>query len=417
MATGNSNTFALPSQGSSIAVSRTQFNSSMRALLQNFYSAGTPGTDNLIDSGTAITSTDYDGMLYRNSDTGMFYVSDSTITTASGRTNRPVGGNFTRYGINWRQQHSLAAAAANIATFDVGEAFVVVKDTAGASNNRMYMRVATTGTFQNDFIDVGQPAPGQVDASAIASYSISGQNLANTLGRISALTISPRVVVESYANTQHTPATAALEVKGSSVANVAIGFTTTANSSIIKQVSSNAGLSVESTNGSLAPFRSNIFLQSTITGASSNQSVAPLLPAGVIVAWAGSSAPDGWLVCDGSAISRSTYSALWILCSTTFGSGDGSLTFNIPDVRGRAIYGTSTGLTRATTSTAISSFAASTTGAGGAHTHSTTTASVNSTSDKDVSATVTVLTGITAASDHTHTTGIAGISLNYIIKT
>ena len=424
MAAGNSNTFVLPSQGSSIAVSRTQFNSSLKALLQNFYSAGTPSTDNLVDSGSAISSTDYDGMLYRNSSTGMFYVSDSAITTASGRTNRPVGGNFTRYGIAWRQQGSLAAADANIATFDIGEAFVVVKDTAGASNNRMYLRVASTGTFNNDFIDVGAPAPGQVTSTSLTDKSISGNILADALYRDTTLTITPRVVVNSLANTQNTSTTAALEVKGTDVSNVSIGFTTGTNSSIIKQVFSNAGISIESTNGSLAPIRANVFLQATITGSTSSQSVAPLLPAGVITAWAGSSAPDGWLLCDGTAYSRSVYAALWGVCSITFGSGDGSSTFNIPDIRGRAIYGTSSSITRAATSTAIGSsftmLAAGSTGSAGGHTHSTTTASVNSTSDKDVAATVTVLTGISAAADHTHSSSSVtgpGISLNYIIKT
>ena len=419
MATGNSNTFVLPSQGSSIAVSRTQFNSSLKAVLQNFYSAGTPSSDNLVDSGSTISAAEYDGMLFRNSSTGMFYVSDSAITTASGRTNRPVGGNFTRYGIAWRQQGSVVAAEANIATFDVGEAFVVVKDTAGASNNRMYLRVATTGSFTNDFVDIGRPAPGQVDASSLVDYSISGQILANTLGRVTAVTIVPRVIVETYANTQNSSTTAALEVKGSSVSNVSIGFTTGTNSSIIKQVASNAGISIESTNGNLAPIRSNVFLQATITGSTSSQSVAPLIPAGVIVAWAGSSAPAGWLICEGTELLRSDYAALFNICSTTFGSTSGTV-FNIPDLRGRAIYGTSTSIARGATSTAIgSSFViAGGVAAGGGHTHSTSTVSVNSTSDKDVAATVTVLTGISAAADHTHSSGSApGISLNYIIKT
>lgn len=425
MAAGNSNTFVLPSQGSSIAVSRTQFNSSLKAVLQNFYSSGTPGTDNLIDSGSSISSGDYDGMLFRNSSTGMFYVSDSSITTASGRTNRPVGGNFTRYGIAWRQQGSLTAAEANISTFDVGEAFVVVKDTAGASNNRMYLRVATTGTFTNDFVDIGQPAPGQVTAASLTNYSISGQILANTLGRSTELTFIPRVVIETYANTQNSSTTAALEVKGSSVSNVSIGFTTGTNSSMIKQVSSNPGLAVESTNGIHAPIRSNSFLQTTITGSSTNQAVAVLIPAGVIVAWAGSSAPDGWLICDGTEVLKATYPALSTVCGSTFGSTSGTV-FNIPNLQGRAIYGTSSSITRGSTSTAIGSsfgvtLSGGSTGSAGGHNHSTTSVSVNSTSDKDVAATVTVLTGISAAADHTHSTSSTltapGISLNYIIKT
>ena len=51
---------------------------------------------------------------------------------------------------------------------------------------------------------------------------------------------------------------------------------------------------------------------------------------------------DGWLLCDGSAISRTVYSALFTRLGTTFGAGDGSTTFNVPDYRGRAIYGKGT---------------------------------------------------------------------------
>ena len=52
-----------------------------------------------------------------------------------------------------------------------------------------------------------------------------------------------------------------------------------------------------------------------------------------------SSAPTGWLSCDGSAVSRSTYSDLFAAISTTFGTGDGSTTFNVPDLRGEFIRG------------------------------------------------------------------------------
>ena len=57
------------------------------------------------------------------------------------------------------------------------------------------------------------------------------------------------------------------------------------------------------------------------------------LPAGVIVPYGGASAPAGWLLCDGSAISRTTYAALFAAIGTAFGTGDGSTTFNLPDMR------------------------------------------------------------------------------------
>lgn len=60
---------------------------------------------------------------------------------------------------------------------------------------------------------------------------------------------------------------------------------------------------------------------------------------GTIHAYGGSSAPSGYLPCDGSAVSRSTYAALFAVLGTTYGAGNGSTTFNLPDTRGRFILG------------------------------------------------------------------------------
>ena len=63
------------------------------------------------------------------------------------------------------------------------------------------------------------------------------------------------------------------------------------------------------------------------------------IPAGIITDYAGSSAPSGWLLCYGQAVSRSTYAALFTAISTTYGIGDGATTFNLPDCRGRVKAG------------------------------------------------------------------------------
>ena len=60
---------------------------------------------------------------------------------------------------------------------------------------------------------------------------------------------------------------------------------------------------------------------------------------GTIVPFGGTSAPTGFLVCDGSAISRTTYADLFSALGTTYGVGDGSTTFNLPDLRGRVVAG------------------------------------------------------------------------------
>ena len=65
--------------------------------------------------------------------------------------------------------------------------------------------------------------------------------------------------------------------------------------------------------------------------------------AGIIQMFAGSTAPSGWLVCDGSAVSRTTYATLFAAIGTTWGTGNGSTTFNLPDLRGRAPIGAGTG--------------------------------------------------------------------------
>lgn len=70
------------------------------------------------------------------------------------------------------------------------------------------------------------------------------------------------------------------------------------------------------------------------------------LPAGIgPVPYAGSTIPTGWLECDGSAVSRTTYADLFAAISTTWGVGDGSTTFNLPDMRGKVAIGSGTGTT------------------------------------------------------------------------
>lgn len=61
------------------------------------------------------------------------------------------------------------------------------------------------------------------------------------------------------------------------------------------------------------------------------------MPVGVIADFAGASAPSGWLLCDGRAVSRTTYSNLFAVLGTAWGAGDGSTTFNLPATPGRAL--------------------------------------------------------------------------------
>lgn len=64
-----------------------------------------------------------------------------------------------------------------------------------------------------------------------------------------------------------------------------------------------------------------------------------LSPAGIVSQFAGSSAPTGWLLCDGTAVSRTTYASLFSAIGTAYGAGDGSTTFNLPNLKGRVPVG------------------------------------------------------------------------------
>ena len=71
-----------------------------------------------------------------------------------------------------------------------------------------------------------------------------------------------------------------------------------------------------------------------------NGLIVSSVPAGAVFQWTTDTAPTGgWLLCDGTAVSRSTYSGLFAVVGTTYGVGDDSLTFNVPDMRGRIPLG------------------------------------------------------------------------------
>ena len=101
--------------------------------------------------------------------------------------------------------------------------------------------------------------------------------------------------------------------------------------------------------------------------------------AGMVMPYAPGAAPPGWLLCDGSAISRTTYAALFSAVSTTYGVGNGSTTFNIPDLRGRVPAGDDNmgGVAASRLTSGGSGIAGATIGAsGGAETHTLVTGEI-----------------------------------------
>ena len=159
-----------------------------------------------------------------------------------------------------------------------------------------------------------------------------------------------------------------------------------------------------------------------------------VVPSGSIIAFGGAAAPDaGWLLCDGSDVNRTTYARLFAAIGTAYGTGNGSTTFGLPDLRDRVLLGKGTNnstLGTETGSTAASSVITNATNNTGTGTTGSTTNSLSltsgtfATSAKD-SATGSATTNVTNTG-HTHSipaltvpalaTTLPSSVVNFIIK-
>ena len=150
----------------------------------------------------------------------------------------------------------------------------------------------------------------------------------------------------------------------------------------------------------------------------------PLLPTGTINMWPTASAPTGYLLCAGSAVSRTTYAALFAVISTTFGVGDGSTTFNLPNYTNRMPYGTTVGTTGGTADAVVVSHTHTITDPGHLHSNGSVNADSANYSGggfqrQDVTNTGSAVTGISI-----NTAGVSGtnanlppyLGINFIIK-
>lgn len=178
-------------------------------------------------------------------------------------------------------------------------------------------------------------------------------------------------------------------------------------------------------------------------GVLSVTTVAPidLVPTGAVMAFAGGSAPTGWLICNGAAISREVYSNLFAAIGATYGAGNGLTTFNLPDLRGEFVRGLDAGrgvdagrvLGSSQASANLSHSHSGSSNETGAHTHSYTDTQVtpgeSGTMPSDegdwVKYSVASTTGSSGNHSHIITISNSGatearprnIAMNYIIKT
>jgi microcystin-dependent protein len=138
------------------------------------------------------------------------------------------------------------------------------------------------------------------------------------------------------------------------------------------------------------------------------------VPVGLISAYGASTAPAGWVLCNGAAISRSTYAALFAIVGTTFGVGDGSTTFNVPDLRDRVPKGANTVALGATgnPSTSTETVSGTTGGDSPNHDHNTFDGATPS-----VTGGVNVQHAHSFSDDHSHSvSGATALGVTFIIK-
>jgi len=170
------------------------------------------------------------------------------------------------------------------------------------------------------------------------TISISTNGVGNTLLRQSAALS----VVGRSANSIGDVADIAAASDGQALrrSGTSVGFGTLATAAYADNSVTLAKLATQSNNTVLGNVSGSTAVPTALTALQVQRLTIPI---GLIVPYAIGTAPSGWSLCDGSAISRSTYADLFSLIGTTYGPGNGSTTFNVPDLRGRTVIGTGTG--------------------------------------------------------------------------
>jgi microcystin-dependent protein len=133
-----------------------------------------------------------------------------------------------------------------------------------------------------------------------------------------------------------------LEFTGTGIQRSALTGEVTAsagsNSTVLNvtAITSKLGVTIPTTSDQMLIETGGVLKKITLTNLFS---IFGQVPIGGVIDWAGSSLPTGYLYCDGSVISRTSYADLFAVIGTTYGAGDGSTTFALPDARGRVTAG------------------------------------------------------------------------------
>jgi microcystin-dependent protein len=163
------------------------------------------------------------------------------------------------------------------------------------------------------------------EASTSATAAAASATTATTQATNAATSASTATTKASEASTSATNAATSASTATTQASNAATSATNAANS---------AAAAADSAEAAATWDPSSYYTQAQV-----NALVASVTPAGTIIHVAMNTAPSGYLKANGAAVSRTTYAALFTAIGTTFGAGNGSTTFNLPDLRGEFIRG------------------------------------------------------------------------------
>jgi len=309
---------------------------------------------------------------------------------------------------------------------------------SGAAVFKSTVTVEGAGTFKGDVSVSGNTRIGGTvtvagAVSLASTLSVGGAtNLASTVTVVGAAALKSTVTVGGAANFGST-----VTVEGAT--NLASTVTVVGAGTFKSNVSVSGNMNIAgntSIGGTVTIVGANVqaanakVCASAFYGDATN--MTGLLPSGVILPYGASASPTGFLLCNGQSVSRSTYSSLFAVITSLYGDGNGSSTFNVPDLRGRFIAGWDAGtsvLTSVTANMVLGSSIANTGGAQAvtlttaqmpAHTHSYTIKASGVGGNEGSGSlwynTSSSSTGSTG-SDGAHSNIPPTMILNYIIKT
>ena len=243
-------------------------------------------------------------------------------------------------------------AVAGVQTITMSNSNYTLTNLNGVSDEARNMVLVVQGTNSNIYqviIPANQPKMYVVSNQTAGSYAIT----IGTTGVGGTLISIPNGVTAQV----YTDGTNTYSAQTGSAGNFNVNGTLTASgitdtgalSASSLTVSGAASLATGSISGIMtgptATTGTNTTQLATTAFVNASITANPGVLTGSLLMWPTASAPSGYLACDGTAVSRTTYASLFAVVSTTFGTGDGTTTFNLPNYTNRMPYGTTLGAT------------------------------------------------------------------------